>query len=502
MLTLHLAIDLGAESGRAVLGTCNGQVLQHEEIHRFPTGIMTIHGKNQWNIFRFFEEIKIAIQKAGKMVNGKLNTIGIDTWGVDYALLDHAGTIQGLPYSYRDSRTRNSMAALNAEIQLRKVYDVTGIQLLPVNTLFQLYAEKQSTPETLANTADLLFIPDILNFLLTGIKITEFTFATTSQLFNPIKMDWEDDLLHVAGISRRIMQKVISPCTTIGLLNKNIGNTDSLSETLVVAPATHDTASAIASIPATGSDWAYVSTGTWALVGIESKKPVINDLTYRYNITNEGGIEGFRLLKNMMGLWLLQRCRKAWGEEEHPYDKLLQMAEQAPSFRFFINPDHECFFNPDDMPAAIEQFCRATGQQPPENKAEMVRGILECLALKTRVILDQICEATSTKINKIYLTGGGVHNKMLCQFIANATGLRVISTFSEGTAIGNLIGQLIASGRLKNLDEGRAMLINQVEPVEYHPFKTEEWNNHFEKFQTVINKPQKESLHEQYHQTI
>jgi len=488
MLTTHLAIDFGAESGRAVLGTFNGRVLQHEEIHRFPTGIITIEGRNHWDILRFFEEIKSAIQKTGKIVNGRLNTIGIDTWGVDYALFDRDGNMSTLPFSYRDSRTQNAMAELATELELRKVYDLTGIQLLPVNTLFQLYSEKRSTPETLLKASDLLFIPDVLYFYLTGIKVTEFTFATTSQLFNPIKMDWEDELLHLAGINRTIMQNVILPCTTLGYLNKDLRGTGSLSETLVVAPATHDTASAIAAIPAEGNDWAFISTGTWALVGVEVKKPVINDLTYRYNITNEGGIEGFRLLKNMMGLWLLQGCRKAWGENTYPYERLLYMAEESPPFRFFINPDHNVFFNPDDMPAAIELYCRVTGQQQPKSKAVIVRGIIESLAFKTRMILDQISEATSKKINRIYLTGGGVHNKLLCQSISNATGLPVFSTFTESTAIGNLMGQLIANGRLKNLSEARALLRYHSKPCEYQPAQLFKYANVYDKFKEVISK--------------
>jgi rhamnulokinase len=268
----HLAIDLGAESGRAVLGNFNGSHLNCEEIHRFATGILELSGKSHWNIYRIFEEIKKAIQKAGNMVEDQLDTIGIDTWGVDYALFDNEGNMLGLPFSYRDSRTEHAVAKLGAQFDLRRVYDLTGIQLLPLNTLFQLYSAKQLTPGTLAKTADLLFIPDILNFFLTGIKATEFTFATTSQLFNPTKMDWEWELLQLVGIKPEIMQKVIAPCTPVGLLDKNIGGTGSLSETMVVVPATHDTASAVAAIPASGNDWAYISAGTWALVGVETQK--------------------------------------------------------------------------------------------------------------------------------------------------------------------------------------------------------------------------------------
>ncbi|MCF8364409.1 MAG: rhamnulokinase [Bacteroidales bacterium] len=488
IISNHLAIDLGAESGRAVLGNFNGSQIHCEEIHRFPTGILKLSGKSHWNIYRIYEEIKNAIYKAGTMVNGRLDTIGIDTWGVDYALFDNEGNMLGLPYSYRDNRTEHAVLKLGAQLDLRKVYDLTGIQLLPLNTLFQLFAAKQSTPETLAKAADLLFIPDVLNFFLTGIKATEFTMATTSQLFNPAKMDWEWELLQLVGIKPAIMQKVIAPCTPVGFLDKNTGGSGSFSETLVVAPATHDTASAVAAIPASGKDWAFISTGTWALVGVEVKNPVINELTFRYNITNEGGMEGFRLLKNMMGLWLLQRCRKNWGEEDHPYEKLLIIANEAPPFRFFIDPDHYSFFNPDDMPAAIEKYCRNTGQQPPANKAGVVRAIIESLALKTRMILDQIAEATSKNVRKIYLTGGGVHNRLLCQFIANATGLPVISTFAESAAMGNLIGQLIAVGRLKNLEEARALPKKQFESAEYSPQQTEDWYDSYERFKSLINK--------------
>lgn len=483
----HLAIDLGAESGRAVLGSYNGQQLHFEEIHRFPTGVMELPGKRQWNIYRIYEEILSALRRADQSVNGRLDTVGIDSWGVDYGLFDNESKMLGLPYSYRDSRTHNAMADLSVEMDLRKVYDLTGIQLLPFNTLFQLYAARKSTPELLAQVAHLLFIPDILNFFLTGKKVTEFTFATTSQLFNPTKWDWENELLQVAGIAPKIMQKVISPCTPIGLLDKTIARAGSLAETLVVAPATHDTASAIAAIPAAGDDWAYISTGTWALVGVETKIPVINDLTYRYNITNEGGIEGFRLLKNMMGLWLLQGCRKAWGEENHSYEELLIMAAGAPPFQFVINPDHAIFFNPLDMPSAIEQYCINTGQLPPGSKATIVRGIIENLALKTRMILGQISEASLRKVNKIYLAGGGVNNTLLCQFIANSTGKTLISTFAESTAVGNLIGQMIAVGQLKNLAEGRLLLMKQIELVEYQPEKTNEWNSAYERFKTIIS---------------
>jgi rhamnulokinase len=478
----HLAIDLGAESGRAVLGTFDGEKLEVSEIHRFPTGILNLSDKRFWNIYRFYEEILFALSASEKILEIPLTSIGIDTWGVDYGLFDSNGNLMGLPFSYRDSRTQNVLDDFAKSMDLRHVYNLTGVQLLPFNTLFQLFASKTKTPDFLTRCKDLLFVPDMLNYWLTGIKTTEFTFATTSQLFNPLKGTWESELLEKIGVSPAIMQQIIPPCTTIAPLRSELANDGNLSKTLVVAPATHDTASAIAAIPATGSNWAYISTGTWALVGIETKNPVINNLTFRYNITNEGGIEGFRLLKNMMGLWLLQGCRKAWGEKDYTYEMMMLMANDAPQFSFFINPDHAGFFNPTSMPAAIEEYCRNRGQQPPQTKAAMIRGILECLALKTRMILDQIAEAVAIGINKIYITGGGIQNTLLCQFIANATGMQVISTFTESTAMGNILGQMIACGNIKNLEEGRALLRRNLNPTIYNPEKQHEWFVAYENF--------------------
>jgi len=483
----HLAIDLGAESGRAVLGTFNGEQLEVREIHRFPTGILTLSGKSYWNIYRFYEEILLALSTAERFLNNPLTSIGIDTWGVDYGLFDDDGNMMGLPFSYRDNRTKDAMKTVSKITDLRRVYNLTGVQLLPFNTLFQLFVAKNQTPDNLARSKHLFFIPDILNYWLTGIKTTEYTFATTSQLFNPVKGTWENELLELAGVSPTIMQKITPPCSAIGPLRNELTKSEYLNKTLVVAPATHDTASAIAAIPAEGNDWAYISTGTWALVGIETKSPVINDLTYRYNITNEGGIEGFRVLKNMMGLWLLQGCLKVWGEKDYSYEKMIQMANEARQFSFFINPDHASFFNPTNMPAAVEDYCRETGQQLPLSKAVMVRGILECLAMKTRLILEQISEATAQETNKIYITGGGIQNKLLSQFIANATGKPVISTFTESTAMGNLLGQLIACGRIKNLEEGRVLLRKNLNPTVYNPQEQHEWFVAYENFK-IFNK--------------
>jgi len=488
MPSTHLAIDLGAESAKVFLGTFDGKTLETEEIHRFKTGILTLSGRSYWNIFRFYEEIVFALKKVASQIDLPLTSIGIDTWGVDYVIFKNAEPIPGLPFSYRDIRTAGIVEKVAETVDLQKIYNLTGVQILPLNTFFQLMAAKHQPPGMPASGADLLFIPDIFNYMLTGKKVTEFTFATTSQLYNPVNKNWDKELFEMLGIRTEIMQEILPPCSVIGPLRPELAFDIKLQNTLVVAPATHDTASAIAAITAEGKNWAYISTGTWALVGIESEKPVINNLTYRYNITNEGGMEGFRLLKNMMGLWLVQQCRKAWGEEEFSYEMLMQMAEQARPFSFFINPDYSNFFNPADMPDAIAEYCRKTGQEVPTSKGEIVRGILESLALKTRLILEQISEATSAEINKIYLTGGGVHNTLLCQLTSNATCLPVVATWADSTAIGNLLGQLIACKRVKNLEEGREMLRRNAQPTGYQPENQEKWKLVFEQYQMLINR--------------
>ena len=486
MKTTHLAIDLGAESGKAVLGSYNGKKIQFKEIHRFQTGVLSIAGRNYWNIYQFFNEVYRSINKAGKVILEPLTTVGVSTWGVDYGLYKVDGALSGLPYSYRDKRTAYILQNVTSKIDLKRIYDITGVQLLPINTLFQLFAEKEESPEKLSEATELLFIPDIINYMLTGRKATEFTFATTSQLYNPSTKCWDDELFNMLGINKSIMQEVIPPCTNIGKLLSKHTVSPNLSKAMVVAPATHDTASAIAAIPASGNNWAYISSGTWMLAGVESEKPIINELTYKYNITNEGGIEGFRQLKNLMGLWLLQSCRKAWGESEYPYNRMVQMASEAEAFPFFIDPDHAGFFNPESMPDAISRYCNNSGQQPPANEAAMIRGIIESLALKTRLIFEQIAEATSKSIEEIYITGGGTKNSLLCQCIANACNMPVITALAESTAAGNILGQMIACGSINDLDEGREIIRRSCNMMTYYPKDVLQWENAYGQFRKII----------------
>ncbi len=483
----HLAIDLGAESGRMIEGSIQDGKLHLKEIRRFPTGMTKIGGGFHWNIYRMFEEITAGLEEASDMP-GDWDSLGVDTWGVDYGLLDRSGRLIGLPYAYRDPRTDGAMEEFGKALPLATVYEMTGIQMLPFNTLFQLFAERRDHPEIFGSVGDLLFMPDIINYFLTGRKRTEFTFATTSQLFNPFKAQWETSLFELLGIDMGIMQKVVAPCTVLGALSGFPGANGGLAGLPVVSVASHDTASAIAAIPAQGHNWAFISAGTWSLVGFEHPDPLVNQETRRLNFTNEGGIKGFRVLKNMMGFWILQECRRTWGTEDNPYDALVQKAAGSPAFGFFIDPDDPRFLNPSDMPAAIADYCRVTGQHVPAGIAATVRGILESLAMKTRTIIDEITMVRHQPVEMIYITGGGVKNPLFCQFVANATGLTVKAVLAEGTAAGNILAQAMATGHLRDLEEGREVIGKSMTPAVYLPRDQALWQKAYREFIPSLSK--------------
>lgn len=484
----HLAIDLGAESGRMIHGSlCNGR-LKMKEIKRFPTKYLNISGNLHWNIYRFYEEIIDGLKIVANDKSFSISSLGIDTWGVDYVLLNETGKMIGLPYAYRDNRTQTAIENFSSIMDLDQVYKSTGIQILPFNTLFQLFTEKELNPKILKSATDLLFIPDILNYLLTDIKRTEFTYATTSQLFNPKKNNWELILFKALGINKNIMQIIVSPCTILGELSDGVGKQNGLNNIKVISVASHDTASAVAAIPAEGDHWAFISAGTWALVGFENPEPLINKFTRKFNFTNEGGINGFRILKNMMGFWILQECRRSWGEQDYSYEKLTVMAKNAKPFTFYIDPDDIIFLNPENMPDAITEFCCKTNQQVPEKKAEIVRGIFESLALKTNTILLEINEVRGHSINQIFITGGAVQNELFCQFVADATGMEVITVLAEGAAAGNILSQAIAMGNLSNLQEGRQVIRNSIEQFIYQPLEISKWEKAFHQFKAILNR--------------
>lgn len=487
-----LAFDFGAESGRAVLGTLENDKIYIEEIHRFPTGMLRIDDHLYWNIYRLYEEVLRSLSKCINDQHVQPESIAIDTWGVDFGLLSDDGTFLRLPYAYRDAQNAKGMKHyLENILSPEEIYKRTGISIQPFNSIFQLHAMNMNQDKAFKAATALLFVPDIMNYLLSGIKTTEFSFATTSQLFNPIQMDWDESLLSSVGIVKSTMNPIVPPSTIIGTLKPEIAYAVGSDSIKLIAVCSHDTASAIVAVPAENDDWAYISSGTWSLMGVELESAIINDLSYKYNFTNEGGAENSIIfLKNIMGLWLLQQCRNSWLKSNTVlnYDELISLSLMAPAFKSIIDPDFVGFYNPADMPSAIDEFCVKTSQEAPQNLGEYVRIIMESLALKYRLTLEQLREVTGKQINRIHIIGGGGQNKVLCKFTANATGLHVISGPSEGTATGNILLQAKAQGYIKNLAEIRTVVKNSFLFDEYYPDNTDEWEIAYKKFMKIVDK--------------
>lgn len=486
-----LAFDFGAESGRAILGSLKQGKLELQQLHRFPTGILKI-GKNcHWNIYRLYEEVVRSLKICATDIDMAPEALAFDTWGVDYGLLSSNGDILSLPHAYRDPRTDNAMEEVFSRIPKEEIYELTGIQFMQLNSLFQLYATKRDKPEYLDMAEKLLFIPDLMNYLLCGSKKTEFSFATTSQLYNPKTKTWAKEIFEALNIPLSIMPDIVQPGTIIGQLHDHISQETGINNMPVVAVASHDTASAVVGIPAEDDNFAYISSGTWSLMGLENKEPVINDTVMNLNLTNEGGAEGtFRFLKNIMGLWLLQQSKKAW-DDKHRYDyaNLVELSKEAQPFYCLIDPDHHDFLNPPNMPEAIVNYIKKTGQKAPENHAQIVRCIFDSLALKYRYTLDALKKASPKRIDRIHIIGGGAQNQLLCQFTANATGVPVVAGPYEATAIGNIMMQALALGYVDSLQEIRTIIRNSFETQikVYHPEFIKEWNDAYERFLTLID---------------
>lgn len=483
-----LAFDLGASSGRTLLGTLQDDKISTKELHRFSNGVVDLLGSLRWNIVDLYENIKRGMRVCATEVTDRPDSMAVDTWGVDYALFAADGNLLGLPYGYRDHRTDGMMEEFFKIIPRERVYELTGIQFMQLNTLFQLFAMAKANSPLLKIVSDLLFTPDMISYFLTGVKKTEFTIATTSQLYNPIKQYWEAELFQALGISKNIMQEIIPPGTVLGNLLESIAQETGLKQIPVIATASHDTGSAVAAVPAEGNDWAYISSGTWSLVGVEIPEPIITQQSLAFNFTNEGGVGGtFRFLKNCMGLWPVQQCRKAWStKQEISFDELTQLAASAKPFAAIIDPDYQGFLNPPDMPEAIRAYCRATGQTPPDNPADMTRSILEGLALKYRYIFDQLKQLHSQPIRRIHIIGGGTQNRLLCQFTADATGIPVVAGPVEATAIGNIMVQAMGLGIVTSPAEIRRIIANSFELERYEPQETERWEEAYQRFVSII----------------
>ena len=482
-MNTFIAFDLGATSGRAIAGTLADGKIAMEEISRFNNNMITVGEHLHWNILGIYNILKNSLKTCVQEGKYHPESIGIDTWGVDFGLLAKDGSLLSEPYAYRDPHTNGMVDEFFKLVPREKVYDLTGIQFMQINSLFQLFAMKRNGSSLLECAQDLLFLPDLLNYLFTGVKKAEFTIASTSQMLNPKTMTWAKELFDAFGAPVSLMQELALPGTIVGTFTDAIAKETGIGKIPVIAVGAHDTASAIASVPAEGENWAYLSSGTWSLMGIETRKPLIDKETAAMNFTNEGGIEGtFRFLKNITGLWLLEQCRNEWEKENFSYDQLVDMAKAEKPFQYFVNPDAPDFMNPDSMVTTICNFCSRTGQKKPETIGQFVRCIFESLALKYRYTIELLKKVSPHPIEKLHVIGGGAKNAYLCQFTANAIGMPVVAGPAEGTAMGNLLVQAMALGYLDSLADIRKVVRNSVETEIYSPQDTDEWDKAYEKF--------------------
>lgn len=483
-----LAFDLGASSGRAILGTLKDSKLELTEIHRFKNQMSQIHGNYFWNIFNLFDELKTGLKKCIAEYNIQPYSIGIDTWGVDYALVDSDGYINGLPFAYRDHRTDQAMEQFFKQMNREETYRLSGIQFMQFNTLFQLFASVKTNFSGLKTADSLLFTPDALNFLFTGIRKNEYTIASTSQLLKPGKPEWEPNLFKAAGVSMSLTEDIIQPGIVLGKILPEISEQTGSKQIPCVAVGSHDTASAIVSVPSNGKNWAYLSSGTWSLLGIETEEPLVTDKSLELNFTNEGGVEGTtRFLKNIMGMWLIQECKRIWDDEKQiSWEEIVKLSEAEKPFKCLINPDDSGFLNPGNMPDAIQKYCKRTNQHIPLSRGEIARCIYDSLVLKYRYTIQQIESITGEKIEVLHIIGGGANNKMMNQLTADATGIPVFAGPTEATAIGNILMQIKAAGIVENLSEARNIVRKSFEVINYQPNPEIDWNSAYKKFTELV----------------
>lgn len=481
------AVDLGATSGRTIIGTLADGKVRLEELTRFPNNLIETGDHFYWDIYALYFEI-IKGLKAAVRRGLQVESIGIDTWGVDFVCVGDDGALLRNPLSYRDPHTFGAMEEYFANaVPKEDVYKATGIQFMNFNSLFQLYVMKRDGNTALKHAEKILFVPDALSWMLTGEEVCEYTIASTSQLLNPVTKELDARLLSSLGLGRDLFGRMVMPGTRIGTLTEEVQKMTGLGPVPVIAVAGHDTASAVAAVPAKDEHFAYLSSGTWSLMGIETKEPIINNVSYERNFTNEGGVEGTtRFLKNICGMWLLERCRKEWGDDAPAdYGVLLSEAMKVPAFQSLINPDNPVFANPADMQGAIKEYCRATGQHVPEGYAEICRCIFESLALRYRQVAGYLKEMASFPIDTLHIIGGGSLNEYLNQFTANATGLTVLAGPQECTALGNIMLQAKAAGAVGGIFDMRRIIAESVTMKRYEPQDKALWDEAYEKFKEL-----------------
>ncbi|CAN5860770.1 rhamnulokinase family protein [soil metagenome] len=482
-----LAVDLGAESGRVLAASLKDNRVELEEIHRFPNEPVMLNDGLHWDVLRLFAEVKNGLLKAGEKLEG-IESIGIDSWAVDFALLDRNGALVSNPLNYRDSRTEGRIEQAFERVPKRDIYQTTGIQFIRINTLYQLLAMEGSP---LLEVADrLLLIPDLICYWLTGRKACEFTNATTTQLYDLEAGEWAWDLLERMSLSAHIFPEIVGPATELGHLLPEVAGEVGLGESVpVMSVGSHDTASAVVAVPAEGDNFAYISSGTWSLAGVETPEPILTQEAMDSNFTNEGGVGGrTRFLKNVMGLWLLQECRRTWAEEgsDYSYEELERLAREAPAFESVVDPDHPAFFSPGDMPSRIREFCEKTGQKRPEEPGQVTRCVFESLALKYQRVLEQAARLSGKSIETIHVVGGGSQSSLMCQLTADAASLPVLAGPVEATALGNAMVQAMAGGYLGSVEEIRAAVRRSSDLARYFPGEeTEKWEEARAQFRNV-----------------
>jgi rhamnulokinase len=471
----YLGVDLGAESGRVMAGLWDGKRIRIEELHRFPNGPVEIAGTLRWDVLRLWAEIQHGLALAARKYGKSVKSVGVDTWGVDHVLLSKSNEIVAHPYHYRDARTSGVMARAFRHVPRERIFADTGLQFMEINTLYQLLACQKNNPEILEAADCLLMMPDFFHWCLSGARVAEFTDATTTQFFHPTKRTWSSDLLKSFDLPTRILPDVVSPGTRISSLRKSVAARTGLDEITVIAPASHDTGSAVAAVPTDRVEqgtWAYLSSGTWSLMGLEVREAQLSKRVLDFNLTNEGGVDGtYRLLKNITGLWLVQQCKRAFEAKgkKVDYSQLVRLAKAAPPLRSFIDPDDSRFGNPPEMPAAIRSYCKETRQPVPVSEGALVRCALESLALKYQTILEQLEEVSGRRVEVIHIVGGGSRNALLNQFTADACNRPVLAGPVEATVFGNVLVQARACSEIGSLKELRSIVHNSCDIQTFTP---------------------------------
>ncbi len=481
-MSIYLAFDLGAESGRAIKGIVRDGKLTIEEVHRFANTPVPVRGTTHWDVLGLLRNIRAGLRLGVAGLSEAPAGIGIDTWGVDFGLLDENGALLTNPVHYRDGRTEGMMELACSIVPREEIYSITGIAFWPFNTIYQLLALHRSNPPWLREARTMLLMPDLLNYFLCGSLGAEYTIASTTQLLDAERREWSDKLCGALGLERSLLPEIVEPGTVLGTLSEETQRECNVGPVPVIAPASHDTGSAFVSVPATEEEWVTLSCGTWSIMGTEIARPRTDEACLKRNFANEGAVDGrIRLLKNIVGLWVLQECRRSWARagQELDYGALTQEAAGAPPFQCILNIDDASFYAPEDMIEAIAAFCKRTGQGMPRERGGLVRAIIEGIALRYRAVLGELEEIIGKKMPVIHMVGGGVQNRLLCQMAADATGRPVVAGPVEATAIGNLVMQAVGAGELASVAEGRQMVRRSVHLETYEPRQSDAWDEPF-----------------------